>query len=201
MEQVEALLQERNHDVWDGENTSPGCSYDVAMHGRSVNDAQPAVIFCSPSKICQRNAENIIKNEEISVDPRGIGMEYYSAGPDFFASDSQNIDLVRAGEGSGTLPDPLTGSPSSPKRPFKSISSSYPSTSSQEGTSGQQPIACRANGTLILVQSTSCTLGGVISIDGELYGLTVARAFERDGMLNGLRILECDDTVFILTSF
>ncbi len=201
MEKVEILLQDRNHDVWEGENTSPGCSYDVAMHGLSLNDAQPAVIFCSPSRICRRNAENIIVNEDIAVDSRGIGMEYYNTGPDFFASDYGDVELGTLGTGeeeSRMFPELLTNLPSSSRYSFKSSSSSNRNTPSQEGTSRQQSTACTVNGSLISVQSTNCTLGGLISIDGELYGLTVAHAFERDGILNGLRVqFNRTDIIFI----
>jgi hypothetical protein len=135
---VETLLQERNHDVWGGENTSPGCSYDVAMHGRSVHDAQPAVIFCSLSKICRRNAQKIIASEDIAVDPRGIGMEYYRTGPDFFASSADDVGLALGEEGPGMFQHCLTDLHSPSRRPFKSSSSSHRSTLNHEGISRQQ---------------------------------------------------------------
>lgn len=189
MEQIETLLQERNRDIWDGENTTPGCSWDISMHGRSVNDAQPTIIFSSVSKICRRNAKSIIANEDIAVDPRGIGMEYYSTGPDFFGG-PRDLEAGMGGERSELFPDLLTNLPSSSKPSFKSSSSSNQSIPRREGIAGHQSTTCKVNGSLISVQSTSCTLGGLVSIDGELYGLTVAHAFERDG------ILKCLSTLF-----
>jgi hypothetical protein len=191
MEQIERLLKERNRDIWNGENTTPSCSWDISMHGRSVSDAQPTIIFSSSSKICRRNAKNIIANEDIAVDPRGIGMEYYSTGPSLFASLAGVIDIELAG------PYLLTDLPSSSKRSSKSSSSSNRSVHSQERTSREQPTACSVNGSLISVQSTSCTLGGLVSIDGELYGLTVAHAFEGDGIQNSLMILFDSDDLLI----
>lgn len=196
MEQIERLLQERNRDVWDGENTTPGCSWDISMHGRSVNDAQPTIIFSSLSKICRRNAKGIIANEDIAVDPRGIGMEYYSTGPDFFAG-PQGLGAGADGETSELVPDLLTNLTFSSNRSLKSSSSSNQSNPSQEGTLRHQSTTCKVNGNLISVQSTSCTLGGLVSIDGELYGLTVAHAFERDGILNSLGTLFDRENLFI----
>jgi hypothetical protein len=158
------------------------------MHGGSVNDAQPTIIFSSLSKICRRNAKNIILHEGIAVDPRGIGMEYYSTGSDFFAGPNglgEDLDFVI----SDSLPDLLTNLPSSSKRSFKSSSSSNRSTPTQEGTPRQQMTPYKVNSSLISVRSTSCTLGGLVSIDGKLYGLTVAYAFERDGILNNFGTL------------
>ena len=109
-------------------------------------------------------------------------MEYYSSGPDFFSGYGE-VDLEA---GSGTLSGPLVDLPSSSKRSFMSSSSSHRGIRSQEGRSRQHPAASRINGSLISVQSTTCTMGGVISIGGELYGLTVAHAFEKEGIPNGL---------------
>jgi len=196
MEQIERLLQERNRDFWDGENTTPSCSWDISMHGRSVNDAQPSIIFSSLSKICRRNARNIIAHEDIAVDPRGIGMEYYSAGPDFFAG-SQDLGANTDLDISDLFPDRSANSLRSSRFSFKSLSNSNKSSPSQGGTPRHQSTTCKVNGSLISVQSTSCTLGGLVSIDGELYGLTVAHAFERDGILNSLGTLFNRDHLFI----
>ena len=48
------------------------------MHGRTMDDAQPKIICSSTSGRCRRNAKRIILREEIVVDDRGIGLEFYS---------------------------------------------------------------------------------------------------------------------------
>src|SRR5438105_4546138 len=66
---IEALIRDRNDDLWKGEATTPGCFWERYMFGRDVDDAQPTILFCSSSSIVRGNARNIIMGEDIQVDP------------------------------------------------------------------------------------------------------------------------------------
>jgi hypothetical protein len=176
IEQIEILLVERNRDVFDGEITAPACSYDATMFGCSVDDAQPTVIFSSSSDICRRNAKNIIAGQEIHVDPRGVGMEYYRIGPQLFAgtapldsggtNDAENLSskLVFDRESS-------RGSSERSQKSAVRISSIH--------SAAEIPVnRLSVNGQLAFVGSLSLTIGGIVAIDDQLFALTVAHAFE-----------------------
>jgi hypothetical protein len=158
MKQLEDLLEIRSRDFWDRETTSPGCIWDASMHGRSVDDAQPTIILSSTSKIFRHNAREIIEDHDFRVDPRGIGIEYYSRGPEFFAGDSPAINNP------GTY---LAG--------FEGIDGEETTIAPNDSRVLEIP---ESIGVPILVGSTKCTMGGLIVIDKKLFGLTVAHAFE-----------------------
>jgi hypothetical protein len=74
---IQSLIESRMEDFFSGVAVQPGWALEVAMYGRSVDDAQPTVICSSPNSRCRSNASNIIAQEQIIVDDRGIGIEFY----------------------------------------------------------------------------------------------------------------------------
>lgn len=174
MKQIEALVWKREADIWNGVHTSRGCTFDSSMHGRSIKVAQPTIIFGAPSKVCRRNAKRIIQEENIQVDPRGIGIEFYEKGPEFYTG---TIDLERG------LPTPISKSEKH-ERPDQGFASSYPTLSTtnshESGSSNRTSRVTKhtINGGLVHIGQLSCTMGGFLAIDGEVHGLTVAHAFE-----------------------
>jgi len=176
--QIDALVEKRKRDIWNGERTAPGCTWDRSMYGRSINDAQPTIIFSSSSKVIRQNAKQIIRDENIHVDPRGIGIEYYETGPEFMAG---TVDLEA---GCQTIPPfdlsflKAKGSVGHQRVPSYS--------SNQHANMQKTPPKPNVSGALACVGSVSCTVGGVLVIKQELYCLTVAHAFETDsGVLQG----------------
>lgn len=170
MDQIEALFEKRNRELWDGETTAPGCAWDRSMHGKSVDDAQPTIVFSSLSKVCRRNARNIILDENIKVDPRGIGMGYYTTGPEFFAGEVAN----RRRDGRTTPPQPR-------------LKASSQSTSANRQTGAlfeafrddsPDPEFPEVVGSSVRIGAKDCSMGGIIAIEGKLYTLTVAHVFE-----------------------
>lgn len=173
MGQIEALVLKRQCDIWDGERTSPGCVWDRSMYGRSIQDAQPTIIFSSSSKICRRNAKRIIQEENIQVDPRGIGIEYYENGPEFLAGFFDSSDLEA---GCQPIPPPKC---KSAQEKTVNFGGNLPAYSNNHHTGSPDRIPKPAiNAALVHVGQVSCTMGGVLVVNGELYGLTVAHAFE-----------------------
>jgi hypothetical protein len=160
MKSIETLVSERQEEIWDGVNTSPGCSWDPSMLGKTVHDAQPTIIFHSSNSICRRNAKRMIKHERIVVDPRGIGIEYFELAPAFLAgpvkfeaeinTTSTLEPITSRGKDTAILDEASTGSSSKPT----------------------------VNGILVDVGSVVCTIGGLIVVNNEIFGLTVAHAFE-----------------------
>ena len=176
MEQIETLVLKRQSDIWNGEHTSPGCTWDRSMHGRSIKVAQPTIIFSSSSRVCRRNAKRIIQEENIEVDPRGIGIEFYENGPEFLTG---SIDLE-----AGYPSTPLSPSKSRqeksvdgfvPDFPVHSTNHPYQAGSSNRTSKRSKPAI---NAALVHVGQLSCTMGGLLVINGEVFGLTVAHAFE-----------------------
>ena len=176
MDQVEQLVSRRQFDIWDGENTSLGCAWDRSMHGRSIKDAQPTIIFTSSSKICRRNAKRIIQEEKFEVDPRGIGIEYYENGPEFQAGSSDWE--------AGCQSIPHSNNKSHQEKAaddFDQVSPIYSNTHHlQPGLANWSSKRTKAavNAALVQVGEVSCTMGGLLTINGEPFGLTVAHAFE-----------------------
>ncbi|KAH7327555.1 hypothetical protein BKA65DRAFT_68914 [Rhexocercosporidium sp. MPI-PUGE-AT-0058] len=175
IQQIENLIiVKRNADVWDGEQTSPGCVWDRSMHGRSVKDAQPSVIFSSSSKICRRNAKRIIKEEKIVVDPRGIGIEYYETGPEFLAG----FDDLEDGSSSHTSKD----SRFKEKQSAGSLGLTPTHSNTLPPTPRPEPEDIKTkkaiNGALVQIGNVTCTFGGFIFVGEELFGLTVAHPFD-----------------------
>ncbi|RDW63328.1 hypothetical protein BP6252_10873 [Coleophoma cylindrospora] len=148
MHQLEELLMLRSLDFWQGEPNAPGCVWDPAMHGRSLDNAQPTIVLGVTSDKFRRNAKRIFTDHEFRLDPRGIAVEYYHKGLDF-----------------------CSGSPE-----HGQASTAVPTVASLSSWNQGLP---RINGASIRVGSVSCTLGGLIAVDGEIFGLTVAHAFER----------------------
>jgi hypothetical protein len=177
IEQIEALVSKRQSDIWDGEHTTPSCTWDRSMHGRSIKVAQPTIIFSSSSKVCRRNAKRIIQEENIQVDPRGIGIEFYENGPEFLAG---SIDL-EAG-----YPIPLSQTMSHQEKSVDNlvhdIAVRPENHSHQAGSSSSNRTSKRTkpaiNGALVNLGQLSCTMGGFLAVNGEVFGLTVAHAFE-----------------------
>lgn len=168
MKQIELLLEKRSQDFWNGETTAPGCTWDATMHGRSVSDAQPTIVLSPQSSIFRRNAKIIISDEDFLVHPRGVGLEYYRNGPEYFADDSQvnsAPDAPLIGSFDHLLPGNVRSSPKESHLPQNSPK-----------TTGNY----LSNGWSISVGSTICTLGGMVAINGSLFGLTVAHAFENE---------------------
>lgn len=167
--QIESLVEKRKCDIWEGEKTSPGCAWDRSMHGRSINDAQPTVIFSSTSRICRKNAKRIIQEENIQVDPRGIGIEYYETGPKFLA---------------GNLDPPTRHIPSKDSLTLTENSSSLFSLPGFRTSPGGQQLSWNSGssfsitGLAVSIGQKSSTLGGVLSINNTLLALTVAHVFE-----------------------
>jgi hypothetical protein len=176
--QIDALVEKRKHDIWDGEHTTPACVWDRSMYGRSINDAQPTIIFSSSSKIIRRNAKQIIRDENIQVDPRGIGIEYYETSPEFMAG---TVDLEAGRQAIPPFDHPFSEAKGSVEH------QRVPSYSSSQNVSMQKASPKpNVSGALVRVGSVSCTVGGVLVIKQELYCLTVAHAFETDsGVLQG----------------
>ena len=174
VEKIESVLIGRNRDVFNGEDTSPACSYDPTMFGRSVHDAQPTVIFSSSSEICRKNAKRILENEDILVDPRGVGLDYYCTGPQFFAG-VMDINVATESNTKGQL---------SANQSESSSMSSKPSVTSASRKQ-QQPalllLKRPLNGELAMVGGSRCTIGGIIVVGDKIYGLTVAHVFETEG--------------------
>ena len=102
-------------------------------------------------------------------------MEYYSIGPQFFTGiEAGNSRKDAEGSKSKLSHDPASsqGSSDSSKHSIASTPSIPPGLA--------VPFLKRSiNGELVLVGSSSCTMGGIIAIDDQLFGLTVAHAFER----------------------
>jgi hypothetical protein len=175
--QIEALVLKRQSDIWDGDPTSRGCTWDRSMHGRSIKVAQPTIIFSSSSKFCLRNAKRIIQEENIQVDPRGIGIEFYENGPEFLTG---SIDL----EAGPSIP--LSQSMSHQEKPIGNLVHDFAVPSEnhwhQTGSSSSNRTSKRTkpaiNGALVNLGQLSCTIGGFLAINGEVFGLTVAHAFE-----------------------
>ncbi|KAE9365459.1 hypothetical protein N431DRAFT_353051 [Stipitochalara longipes BDJ] len=175
--QIEALVSERSCDIWDGERTSRGCTWDRSMYGHSIQDAQPTIIFSSSSKMCLRNAKRIIHEENIQVDPRGIGIEYYENGPVLFQAfgSTDSLDL-KAGLTSISSPNG-----SSPNEKTSNVGGKLPAYLNEDHESSPNRVPKPAiNAALASIGQVSCTIGGIILVNGELYGLTVAHAFERE---------------------
>jgi len=172
--QIEALVAKRECDIWDGERTSRGCGWDRSMYGRSMQDAQPTIIFSSSSKVCLRNARKIIHDENIQVDPRGIGIEYYENGPAFLQA-TGSLDLEEGFPSPSSIRSRLSGEKSSNPG---GILPTYPNERHQSSLSRVSKPAI--NGALVSIGPVSCTIGGVLIVNDELYGLTVAHAFERE---------------------
>jgi len=172
MGQIEALVLKRQCDIWDGERTSPGCVWDRSMYGRSIQDAQPTIIFSSSSKICRRNAKRIIQEEDIQVDPRGIGIEYYENGPGFSAGPFDSLDL-EAG-----CPTPPSKSKLPQEKAVTSAGNLLAYSNNHRESSPTRNAKPAINAALVHVGDVSCTMGGVLVVDGELYVLTVAHAFD-----------------------
>ncbi|KAE9369779.1 hypothetical protein N431DRAFT_443404 [Stipitochalara longipes BDJ] len=158
MRQLEQLLETRNLDFWIGETTLPGCIWEPSMHGRSVDDAQPTIILSSTSNVFRRNARAIIEDHDFRVDPRGIGIYYYSRGPDFFA-----------GESSAT---------NSPEKSSVGFEDRDGKDTNIAPNHFQLFKISKLIGASILIESIKFTMGGLVVIDGKLFGLTVAHAFE-----------------------
>ena len=94
-------------------------------------------------------------------------MEYYSIGPQFFTGIEAGNSRTDA-EGSKSK---LSHDPASSQHSIASTSSISPGLA--------VPCLKRSiNGGLVLVGSSSYTMGGIIAIDDQLFGLTVAHAFE-----------------------
>jgi hypothetical protein len=181
VKQIEALVEKRKYDIWDGEKTSPGCAWDRSMHGRSVNDAQPTVIFSSSSKICRKNAKRIIQEENIQVDPRGIGIEYYESGPKFLAGplNLQNHHISSVISFSHSEID----SPASEQ--------SFPASSvTQEIESISRTPGLVISGIEVDVRGWTCTIGGILLINNRAVALTVAHVFEeQEETIGGSKIV------------
>lgn len=176
IEQIETLVLKRQSDIWDGEHTSPACTWDRSMHGRSIKVAQPTIIFSSSSRVCRRNAKRIIREENIEVDPRGIGIEFYENGPEFLAG---SIDL-EAGYPSIQLSQSKSRREKSVDdfvhdSPLQSTNHSHLERSSNRTSKRIKPVI---NAALVHVGQLSCTMGGLLAINGEVFGLTVTHAFE-----------------------
>ena len=175
MKQIETLVLKRQSDIWDGEHTSPGCTWDRSMHGRSIKIAQPTIIFSSSSRVCRRNAKRIIQEESIQVDPRGIGIEFYENGPEFLTG---SIDLEK---GFPILPSESEKIHEKPDHgfvydhPILEINHSHQVGSSKKTSRRTKPTI---NGGLVYAGQSSCTIGGFLTVDREVFGLTVAHAFE-----------------------
>jgi len=169
VEQIETLVEKRMYDIWDGEQTSPGCAWDRSMHGRSINDAQPTVIFSSSSKVCRKNAKRIIQEENIQVDPRGIGIEYYETGPKFLGG-PLNVQTHH-------MPSVLNFSHS--KKRSHASNRRFPSSSgNQQLESATYRPDIVMNGTAVDIGGCSCTIGGILWIENRAVALTVAHVFE-----------------------
>ncbi|KAH6715694.1 hypothetical protein BKA61DRAFT_671985 [Leptodontidium sp. MPI-SDFR-AT-0119] len=84
MTQLEKLLQLRNRDFWRGEPIPTGCALERYMYGRSVKNAQPTIIGFVSSQRFRRNAKEILEDYDFQIDPRGIGIDYYSSHPVYF---------------------------------------------------------------------------------------------------------------------
>lgn len=137
--------------------TNPGYSFDRCMYGRRESDAQPTIIFDSENSAYRRNVKQILCDEAIEVDARGIGLEFYEKGP-----------ILSVGETLGDTGAKISGIPQSssddsPRRPC---------------------------GVSVVIGSTTvvCTMGGVISISGELFGLTVGHAFNETSQEKGISL-------------
>jgi hypothetical protein len=176
MDRIEILLLNRKSEVWGGDHTDRGCTLHPSMHGRSIKVAQPTIIISSSSKVCRRNAKTIIQDEKIKVDSRGIGIEFYEIGPVYLAG---SIDLE-----AGYTSNQISKSESAEEKLIHSSgqSSSLHSNSyihqaeSSNKTSKRGKTAI--NGALVYAGELSCTIGGLLAINGVIYGLTVAHAFE-----------------------
>lgn len=155
MLQLEELLELRSSEFWRGEPMSPGCVFDPFMYGRSVNCAQPAIIFSCLSKTVRRNAKSIIEYHDFKIDPRGIGIDYHSSSPGSFAGTASL-------QSSGVI----------------SLASSEGKQSLGKNLLGLGPSFLDLGGESIQIGSATCTLGGLIAIDGTLYYQTVAHVFE-----------------------
>ncbi|KAG4436281.1 hypothetical protein IFR05_008221 [Cadophora sp. M221] len=153
MLQLEDLLEVRSADFWRGEPTSPGCVFDPYMYGRSVDCAQPAIVLSCLSNRVRRNAKNIIEYHNFQIDPRGIGIDYYSSSPGTFAGTAS----FQGSSGDSLAPSEEEKSPDAnppgPGLPFLELSGET-------------------------IGSATCTMGGLISVDGVLYYQTVAHVFE-----------------------
>lgn len=169
--QIEALVESRKNDVWDRERTTLGCSWDRSMHGRSLDDAQPTIIFSSASKICLRNAKRIVRDEKIKVDPRGIGIQYYENGPMFLARASDLESGLQHMDNNIRI------------RPREKEAIAKEQVSRDNSASHQESIHSRTiasiNGALVVAGLASCTIGGVLAVADKLLLLTVAHAFEQ----------------------
>jgi hypothetical protein len=179
-ERIEELVSTREPDFWRGESTtSRGCAWERWMYGSSTKNAQPTILFCSSSKKCRSNAAKIIESEDIEVDIPGAGLEFYKTGPVFTSS----LQLIEAPPRQQVLPVSITQQPVSIAQPPR-ISTYVPSYTFHQAPSAPPPIDSQAVdprptvGGPISTKYASCTMGGVIYIDGELYGLTVGHAFE-----------------------
>ncbi|KAL3422643.1 hypothetical protein PVAG01_06799 [Phlyctema vagabunda] len=171
IEKIESALYERNHDFFDGIVTDTGCSYDPTMFGLSVEDAQPTVVFSSDSEKCRQNAKNIITDKGILVDPRGIGMEYYGRGPQFYTGTETGNYRGQTGDSDPKMLDKKQPPHSSSDNRMQDVASS-PSVVAV-------PFSKQAiNKELVMIGRVNCTIGGIIAIDDQLFGLTVAHAFE-----------------------
>jgi len=170
IKQIEALVEKRKYDIWDGERTSPGCAWDRSMHGRSINDAQPTVIFSSSSKVCRKNAKRIIREENIQVDPRGIGVEYYGAGPKFLGGPLN----LQTHQMSSVLSFAESGKSSPGSEGVNPISSA-----DQQLQPTSPKLNFAINGTSVDVGGSSCTIGGILGVDNKAVALTVAHVFEK----------------------
>lgn len=175
-EQILILIREREFDIWHGEHKYPGCTVDPFMHGRSIKVAQPTIIFSSSSRFCRRNAKRIIQEEKIEVDPRGIGIEFYQNGLKPLAG---SIDL-EAGYPSNSLSQSESLHEKSVEDLVKDTTMQPTNQSNQATSSNRTSIEAKPaiNAALVHVGQLSCTMGGLLIINGEIYGLTVAHAFE-----------------------
>jgi hypothetical protein len=120
------------------------------------------IVLCSTSNVFRHNSKKILLDHDFRVDPRGIGIEYYSNGPEFFAGNNPAKNSLE------TLPSGFEGTDDA------GISMT-PNTSPTLGISV-------INGSSILIGTKTCTMGGLIAIDNELFGLTVAHAFENESI-------------------
>ncbi|KAH7313171.1 hypothetical protein BKA65DRAFT_558385 [Rhexocercosporidium sp. MPI-PUGE-AT-0058] len=159
MLQLEDLLEVRSTEFWRGEPTSPGCVFDPYMYGRSVDCAQPAIVLSCLSKRVRRNAKNIIQHHDFQIDPRGIGIDYYSSSPGSFAGTSSAWDSCVASSAPSEKDQRIDTNPLGLELPYLEL--------------------C---GETIHVGSATCTMGGLIAIDGTLYYQTVAHVFEKEGL-------------------
>ncbi|KAI9745909.1 MAG: hypothetical protein M1818_000590 [Claussenomyces sp. TS43310] len=139
------------------------------MHGRSVRDAQPAILFNSQSSVYRTNAKRILEDAAIEFDARGVGLQFYPNGPVLMADQEMGDPVPKKFE--------ITkGHPSKKILQHSTITSAFPGGSTVLPTTA----ANRNPGdAAVLVYCGTGIVGGFIMADYSLVALPGQRSAQR----------------------